>query len=35
MEKETFIKLFKLMTLEEQARVMEELNKVSKNKIVK
>ena len=35
MDKEAFIELFKHMTLEEQARVMEELNKVSKNKIVK
>lgn len=30
MDKETFIELFKSMTLEEQARIMEELNKVSK-----
>lgn len=30
MDKEAFIELFKHMTLEEQARIMEELNKVKK-----
>lgn len=31
MDKEAFIELFKNMTLEEQARIMEELSKVRKN----
>lgn len=35
MDKEAFIELFKHMTLEEQVKIMEELNKVSKNKKVK
>ena len=35
MDKEAFIELFKHMTLEEQARIMEKLNKVTKNKKVK
>lgn len=30
MDKETFIKLFKHMTVEEQARIMEELSKIAK-----
>ena len=30
MDKETFIELFKHMTVEEQARIMEELSKIAK-----
>ncbi len=32
MDKETFIELFKHMTLEEQARIMAELSKINKKK---
>lgn len=32
MDKEAFIELFKRMTLEEQARIMEELTKMHKHK---
>lgn len=31
MDKEAFIELFKHMTLEEQVKIMEELNKIKKN----